>query len=224
MAKKNPSEQKKAICYIRVSDKHKGDKETQHNAIEEYCQQYHFKVIDYVVEYVSASKTDIQDRELARAVEEMELGAVLVMTDVSRLGRRKVFDLLGVIGRIVEKGELHFAYTDRVVNADNADDAETIFTVVGGSYAAVDEAKKRSMRAKAAVDRRRANGLHVGRKKGQQVKSKLDRHSLRIARAVNGHENLTALATELECSRAQLYRWINKNIKKSNNGQQTLCV
>jgi DNA invertase Pin-like site-specific DNA recombinase len=201
-----------AVCYIRVSDKNRGDDQTQLNAIEQYCKDNKLKVIDVVTEYVSASKTNVQDRMLQKVVDTLPEGVALVMTDVTRLGRRKIFDLLGVIGQITAKAELHLAYTGRVVNAANADDAETIFTIVGGSYAAVDESKKRSQRARAAVARRKSNGLHVGRKVGQKVRSKLDEHSMKIAITVKDKGNVSALAKELDCSRAQLYRWIDRNL------------
>ena len=220
----NTKAPQKAICYIRVSDKVRGDDETQRSAIMEYCKKQGLVVIDVLTEFVSASKTDVKDRLLLQAVNDMPKDCALVMTDITRLGRRKVFDLLGVVGLIVAKGELHLAYTERIVNAANSDDAETIFTLVGGSYAAVDEAKKRSQRAKAAHARRKKAGLLVGRKKGTTTKSKLDKYSFEISSALRDGANISQLAIQLECSRAQLYRWINRNIKKELNGQQSLAV
>jgi DNA invertase Pin-like site-specific DNA recombinase len=202
----------KFAAYVRVSDSNKQTGETQRSDIETYTKENNIHISKWVEENVSASKTDVEDRQLMTLVND---GYSIVMTDVTRLGRRKVFELLGVIGQICKVGELHFTYTSRIVNSDNMDDAETIFTIVGGSFAAVDEAKKRSQRAKAAHAKRKSQGLSSGRAKGAVVKSKLDEHAAFILNELNKETKKTHIITLLEkigvsVSRQQLYRWIDK--------------
>jgi DNA invertase Pin-like site-specific DNA recombinase len=199
-------------AYVRVSDSNKQTGETQRSDIEIYTKENDIHVTKWVEENVSATKTDVEDRQLMNLVND---GYSIVMTDVTRLGRRKVFELLGVIGQICKVGELHLTYTSRIVNSENMDDAETIFTIVGGSFAAVDEAKKRSQRAKAAHARRKSQGLSSGRTKGAVVKSKLDEHAALILNELNKETKKTQVITLLEkigvsVSRQQLYRWIDK--------------
>lgn len=160
------------IAYIRISDSNKQDASTQREAVKAYADKIGAVITQWVEEHVSASKTSVEDRELSTHINS---GHRIIMTDATRLGRRKVFDLLGVIGSICKNGgSLHFAYSERIIDESNMDDAETIFTVVGGSFAAVEESKSRSARATAAHARRKNSGLSSGRRKGAIVKSKLD--------------------------------------------------
>lgn len=209
----------KFAAYIRISDKNRGTASAQREAIEAYCKAKKITVSVWTEEYVSASKTDVEERELMKLV---DAGYSIVMTDVSRLGRRKVFDLIGVIGRICKHGELHFAYTERAITRDNVDDAETIFTVVGSSFAAVEESKRRSDRAKAGHQTRHSKGLKSGRAVGAVVRSKLDDYAALIISELEKGTKKTALVTLLEkkgckVSRAQLYNWISKRTLKEQN-------
>lgn len=202
-------------AYVRVSDGNRGNGETQRADIETYCKQHGLHIERWVEELASGSKSDVQDRKLMKLVAE---GFSVVMTDVTRLGRRKVFDLLGVIGQICRNGELHLTYTGRVINQANQDDAETIFTVVGGSFAAMEETRKRSERARAAHARRKAQGLLSGRPIGAVVRSKLDPHAGFIIKELKSGTEKTKIVEKLkrkkkvDVCRTQLYRWIKKRM------------
>lgn len=204
----------KVIGYIRISDANKQTEHSQQIAVQEYATKKGLVVNEWIIESVSASKTDIEDRQLSQL---RSKGYVVICSDITRLGRRKVFELLGLIADLCKAGgELHLAYTERVVNAANIDDAETVFVIVGGSYSAAEEAKKRAERAKAGHAARKAQGLHSGRKHGQIVKSKLDDFKPLILNSLNSGMKKTDLLEKLESkglevSRAHLYRWIDRN-------------
>jgi Site-specific recombinases, DNA invertase Pin homologs len=204
----------KVIGYVRVSDANKQSNQAQRTAIEDYANKTGLIINEWIEESISASKTEIEDRQLNQLRNQ---GHIVICSDITRLGRRKVFELLGLIGELCKNGgELHLAYTNRVVNESNIDDAETIFVIVGGSFASVEEAKKRSDRATAGHKTRKANGLHSGRKVGQVVKSKLDDYKTFIINSLNAGMTKVDLLEklnekDLKVSRAQLYRWIEKN-------------
>ena len=206
---------KKFAAYVRVSDSKKQNGNTQRESIESYCKAQDINISLWVEEHISASKTDVQDRKLMTLVND---GYSIVMTDVTRLGRRKVFGLMGVIDQICRSGELHFSYTGKVITRDNCDDAETIFTIVGGSYASLEEARKRSERAKAAHARRKAEGLLNGRQPGAIVKSKLDEYAAFIIAELRAGTKKTRIVTMLEeecgvsVSRPHLYRWMSQRL------------
>jgi len=161
----------KVIAYMRISDKNKQNAESQLQALVSYADENKLTITEFVKEEVSGSKTSIEDRKLSKLAGQ---GNMILMTDITRVGRKKVFDLLGTIGSLLKNGgELHLTNTSRVINDDNVDDAETIFTVVGGSFAAVEESKLRSQRA---VNGHKNSNLKSGRKFGAVVKSKLDKH------------------------------------------------
>lgn len=196
-------------AYIRVSDKNKADGESQRNAIQMYAQKNNLIITKWVEEFISATKSNIQDRELMTCINNNEK---LIVTDITRLGRNKVMALIGVIGSI---NELHLAYDDRVINDSNRDDAETIFVVVGQSFASAVESQKRSERAKAGHAKRKAAGLSIGRAKGAVIKSKLDIHSAMILNELakgTAKTKIVKLVNEqgTKCSRRGLYEWIAK--------------
>lgn len=196
--------------YIRVSDIAKADGTSQHRAIQSYADKVGITISEWVEEHVSASKTEFSDRKLSILIASRHN---IIVSDITRLGRNKVMQLIGVIGQIASYGELHLAYDERVINAKNADDAETIFTVVGQSFASAIEAKKRSVRAKAGHAKRKASGLHVGRKEGQVVKSRLDEHAAFIINELEKGVAKTQILRSLEdrgckVARSRLYTWL----------------
>lgn len=204
------------IGYIRVSDINKANGHTQKEAIKHYAKENDITIDGWIEEHISASKTDLNDRKLSSLIASRQS---IVVSDITRLGRNKVMQLIGIIGQIAEYGELHLAYDNRVINASNSDDAETIFTVVGQSFASAMEAKKRSERAKAGHAKRKLHGLHIGRKEGQRVKSRLDEHLAYILEELKKGTPKTHIITKLKekkgctITRTRFYSWLkDRNI------------
>lgn len=196
--------------YIRVSDINKADGTSQRRAIQAYADKVGLTITEWVEEHISASKTELDDRKLSALIASRHN---IVVSDITRLGRSKVMQLIGLIGQIAAYGELHLAYDERVINSQNADDAEVIFTVVGQSFASAVEAQKRSERAKAGHAKRRADGLHTGRKKGQAVKSRLDEHAAFILNELDKGKAKTHVLKALEgrgckIARSRFYTWL----------------
>ena len=192
------------IIYSRVSDANKANEKSQVKVCEEYADRKGLVVTTYVNENISASKTSIKDRKLANIIAtNLAKDDVLIMSDITRLGRKGVMSLIGAISNITEaKAELHLAYNDKQITADNADDAEILFTVVGQSFSAVEESKRRSERAIAG----HRNSTLSGRRKGTGNRSyKLDEHNRLIAKTVSEGGNRAALARELGVSRNTLH-------------------
>ena len=155
----------KNYAYLRVSDKNRQDHDENGIIIDSWTE-----------ESVSASKTELSNREISVLVGNLQPGDKLICTEISRLGRDKPFSILGLINDIAEihQAQLHLTYTDQVIHKDNVEDPEILFGVVGASYAARQEAIKRAERAKAACNRRISQGLANGRPEGIFVASKLD--------------------------------------------------
>ncbi|ELA8193718.1 TPA: recombinase family protein [Vibrio alginolyticus] len=198
------------IGYIRVSDSRKADGESQREAIKAYAYTNDLEISEWVEEHVSATKTDLSDRKLATLIASRQS---IVVSDITRLGRNKVMELIGSIGQIASYGELHLAYNDTVINSSNVEDAEIIFTVIGQSFASAVEAQKRSERAKAGHAKRRAKGLSSGRQKGQKVKSKLDEHTAFILNLLDSNTPKAQVIKKLEdkgvkISRSRFYSWL----------------
>lgn len=202
---------KQAIGYIRVSDINKANGDSQKQAIEAYALKQDIKIVNFIEEHISASKTELEDRKLNSLIQTKQN---IIVSDITRLGRSSVMELIGAIGLIAKNGELHLAYDDRVINSENKDDAETIFTVVGQSFASAAEAKKRSERAIAGHQKRKAAGLHSGRAVGTVVKSKLDEHAAFILNELEKGIAKTKIVRKLKddkncsISRPRFYKWM----------------
>ena len=202
------------IGYIRVSDSTKQDSDTQRHTITEYASNQGLVITDWVEENISGSKTTANERAISNLVATLSAGDHLICTEVSRLGREKALAVMSLIPDISEHGAtLHLAYSEQAISPENADNAEILFTVVGASYVARQEAQKRAERAKAACNRRAAQGLSNGRQKGALVKSKLDEQEDRIIRALNDGESQAGLARELNVGRSTLINWLKNRDK-----------
>lgn len=197
------------VIYSRVSDSNKANQDSQVNVCYEYAKKNGLNVNSYVNENISASKTSLEDRELSNIIARLQAGDILIMSDVTRFGRKGVMALLGAISNITITigAELHFAYDERVINKDNSDDAEVLFTVVGQSFAGVEESKRRSERAIAG----HKNSILSGRRKSTpNLSYKLDEHNQLISMTVSQGGNVAALARELNVSRGTLYNHIER--------------
>jgi DNA invertase Pin-like site-specific DNA recombinase len=135
----------------------------------------------------------------------------IIVSDITRLGRHKVMELVGAIGQITSYGELHLAYSDTVINSENVDNAE--ITVIGQSFASAVEAQKRSERAKTGHAKRKAKGLSSGRQKGQKVKSRLDEHTAFILNLLDTKTTKAEILRQLNergvsISQSRFYSWL----------------
>ncbi|MEZ8270104.1 recombinase family protein [Vibrio splendidus] len=194
------------IGYIRVSDSQRADGESQREAIKAYATKHGIQISDWIEEHVSATKTELSERKLYSLISSQQS---IIVSDITRLGRHKVMELVGAIGQIASYGELHLAYNDTIISSKNVDNAEIIFTVIGQSFASAVEAQKRSERAKAG----HAKGLSSGRQKGQKVKSKLDEHTAFILNMLDSDKSKTEVLRKLsdkgvQVSRSRFYSWL----------------
>ncbi|MGR5235551.1 recombinase family protein [Vibrio alfacsensis] len=198
------------IGYIRVSDSQRADGESQREAIKAYAAKRGIQISDWIEEHVSATKTELSERKLSSLITSQQS---IIVSDITRLGRHKVMELVGAIGQIASYGELHLAYNDTIINSKNVDNAEIIFTVIGQSFASAVEAQKRSERAKAGHAKRKAKGLSSGRQKGQKVKSRLDEHTAFILNLLDTKTSKAEILRKLNergvsISRSRFYSWL----------------
>lgn len=204
------------IAYVRISDKVRQTEKTQLNSIHDYASKNGLTINKTIIEKVSGSKTAVNERQLNELAGS---GHIVLCTDATRLGRKGVMDVIGLVSSLASNGgELHFTYTGQMVTETNKDNADTFFTVVGGSFAAAQEAIARSNRATAqhARNRKESGTLKIGRSVGAVVASKLDEHSQFIILEVKAGTAKTAILRKLEAkgmkvSRSQLYNWLAKN-------------
>lgn len=213
-------------AYIRISDGNRQDSSTQLNSIKEYADKNELSINEVITEAKSGSKTDISDRQLSLLISKLNKGDHLVITEVSRLGRSRPMQIMGLLDDLAHsKGvTVHLTYSDAAIDSETIDDPSIFFQIVGAGFVAQQEAKRRSERAKAAHSRRKAEGKDVGRKKGAIVSSFLDEHEWLIDISLSNHNsNISKAAQELVSNikrdgkelnpstfRSQLSRWLKR--------------
>ena len=210
----------KNIAYIRVSDSKKQDSSAQREVISEYAKKHEIIITDWKEFNLSGSKTGVDERGITQMLSELTAGDKVLVSDVARLGRDNVNQIINTItGVVSHNAEIHFCYSDSKITSDDSNDIAKIFMLIGEAFAAVKFAEERSRKAKAACEVRRKKGLKNGRQKGEIVKSKFDEHAAFILNELSAGTAKTEILRRLEKrgvkgGRTALYDWMKSRVKK----------
>lgn len=201
----------KTYAYVRISDTHKQDNSTQKQRIADHAMAQGL-IIDRWIEYeLSGSKTTRAERGIEQLLNQLQPGDNLLISDIDRLGRTSISDIVEIITRIINGGaSLHICYSGSQLTPADTNDLAKIFITLGEAYAAVKYSQERSHKAKAAIERRKRQGLANGRKPGAIVASKLDEHEATIILLSNQQCSEYTIAQQLNTERSTLRRWKKK--------------
>lgn len=198
-------------AYVRVSDADKQNASTQKNRIKDYAIEHALIINDWQSFEASGSKTDRNFRGITALLDQLKSGDHILVSDVDRLGRTSISDIVEIITRIINTGAtLHLCYSGNTIGPNDVNDLAKIFMSLGEAYAAVKGAQERSHKATAAAARRKHEGLPNGRKKGAFVASLLDGHESDIVRYKAEGLSEYTIAKQLEVARSTLRRWIEQ--------------
>ena len=167
----------KIIGYCRVST----GVQTTENQRREILDYVHSKnlTIDEIIEVTISSRKNTKDREIDKTLLKLERGDTLIVTKLDRLGRSTI-EVLKIIEELKEKGIILQIIKDSiVVDATNTNPINTMMLTLLSGFAQM-ERDFISERTKSALAQRKAQGVKLGRKKGQIVKSKFDEHKEKI--------------------------------------------
>lgn len=186
--------------YARVSTDRQ-DAERQKLDIMAYCEKVGRPLSGVTVETVSSRKVQ---REVYTVIEGLKTGDMLVVTELSRLARSAI-ELDEICAKVIRAGAtLKSLSPDFTV--DGSIQGQTMKFAIGIS--AQMERDFISERTKSALKARKAEGVTLGRPKGQ---SKLDERRDEIEKYVGLGINKTAIAKLLGCSRSALLNWLSNN-------------
>lgn len=198
----------KSIAYVRISDSHKQDNATQKQRIADYATGQSIIIDSWIESSLSGSKTTRAERGIDHLLTQLQPGDNLLISDIDRLGRTSISDITEIITRIINGGaNLHICYSNARLTPADANDLGKIFITIGEAYAAVRFAQERSNKARAAIARRKQQGLTNGRPKGAIVSSKLDQHEHTIIIMASQNASEYAIADHLGIERSTLRRW-----------------
>ena len=146
--------------YIRVStDKQTG--ENQRFEILKFADEHKLAIGRWIEETVSGTKK-IADRKLGDLIKSMEAGDLLIVTELSRLGR-SLMEVMSVLHLLMEKEVKVCTVKERYELGNNINSKVLAFAF---SLPAEIERSMISSRTKEALARKRSEGLMLGRPKG----------------------------------------------------------
>ncbi|MBR0495763.1 MAG: recombinase family protein [Treponema sp.] len=146
--------------YIRVSTE-KQTLENQKIEIRRYCKERRLRNIKWIAETVSGTKKP-EKRKLGKLLEEAKKDDIVVIAEISRLGRSMLM-ILDVVQSFLEKGVQVRAIKEGYELGDNIQSKVIAFAF---GLSAEIERQLISERTKAGLLRAVKNGKHIGRPKG----------------------------------------------------------
>ena len=192
-------------AYIRVSTNYQ-TVQNQKIAIKEYSKYHRLHKIIWIAETISGTKTP-EKRKLGELLEKVQKDDVIIVTELSRLGRSLMM-ILNVLQTLLDKGVKVIAIKEGYELGDNIQSKVLAFAF---GLSAELERSLLSERTKLGLQRARKQGKHIGRRKGQKPKKyKLTGKGAYIKRErINGRSKLS-LAKELNVTWVTLNKFMVK--------------
>lgn len=192
--------------YIRVSTA-KQTVQNQKIAIQDYCKRNKLRKINWVAETISGTKK-IEKRELGKLLNKVTSEDVIVITEISRLGRSMLM-IFEVLQTLIEKQVKVIAVKEGFTIEDNL---QTKLLVFCFGLSAELERSLLSERTKLGLERAKKEGKQIGREKGQKPKRyKLTGKAAYIRRERVKGRSINGIANELGV------QWLTlKNFMKNN--------
>jgi putative DNA-invertase from lambdoid prophage Rac len=147
--------------YIRVST----DKQTTENQrfeILKYADERELHVDRWIEETISATKK-LSERKLGALIERMREDDILIVTELSRLGR-SIREVMSILHTLMEKDVKVFTTKERYELGNNISSKVLAFAF---SLSAEIERSMISSRTKEALARKKSEGKRLGRPKGK---------------------------------------------------------
>lgn len=160
------------IGYLRVSTDHQ-NVQNQKLAIFDYAQKNNLH-LDKFIEVTISSRRAIAERRILETLNSLNEQDVLVVTELSRLGRSTV-EVLTLVEQIIAKGITLIIIKENLrLNKHNCDDITNVVMLHVFSLLASLERNLISLRTKEGLAERKSRGVILGKPKGSIQKSIYD--------------------------------------------------
>jgi len=200
-------EKTKVIGYLRVSTENQ-DLENQRFGILDLAHKNKWHV--HFVEEKVSGKVSYKDRELGKTIETLKQGDILIVTELSRLGR-SMMEIMRLLSDLLEKGIRVYAIKGNY-KLDNSIQSKIMTMVL--CMAMEIERDLISQRVREALARKKKEGVKLGRPKGVPGKSKLDDKEAEIRTLLDKKVSIASLAKIYDCSWPTMKNFIDKKIVK----------
>ena len=193
----------RTYAYIRVSTD-KQETENQRFEILKYANDKKLGNVEFIEETVSGRKS-WKDRKIGVLISELCKGDILIVTELSRLGR-SMLEIMELLSILLRNGiELHVVKSNQVLK----DDLQSKVFAMAFSIAAEIERELISQRTREALQRRKAEGKPLGRPKGS-YSSKLDKYREQIEELRAKGVSIASIAKILEVPYTTLYDYLRR--------------
>lgn len=190
----------KTIGYIRVSTD-KQDAENQRAAILDYAHSNRM-LVDDIIAITISSRRDMKHRRIDELMERLEKGDVLIVAELSRLGR-SIEEVIHIVNSLVSSGVRLIGIKQGIDIRGAHDMASKVIITVFGLLAEL-ERDLISSRTKMALAARKACGIRLGRPPGRSSRSKLDGQLDTISELLRHQVSKSAIARMVGTSRSTL--------------------
>ena len=157
----------KVIAYVRVSTD-KQDVEKQKHLLLEYAQSHQLLITEFIHAEVSSQKST-QERRIDELLAKLEKGDVLMVAELSRLGRN-MLQTLNIINELSEEG-VKIAFVRQPELSTTGQHAKLLLAIY--SYFAETEREYISLRTKQGLAAAKAKGVKLGRPQGSRNKERV---------------------------------------------------
>ena len=155
------------IGYIRVSSD-KQDAQKQEHLLLKYAQQHHMQIDDFIKIEISSRK-NTQARRIDELLRLLETNDVLLVAELSRLGRN-MFEVLNIINQLSENG-VRIVFVRQPELSTAGPHGKLLLAIY--SYFAEAERDFISVRTQQGLAAARASGKQLGRPKGSRDKARI---------------------------------------------------
>jgi DNA invertase Pin-like site-specific DNA recombinase len=203
----------KIIGYLRVSTEYQ-DVENQKLGIYELANRNNLQPVEFIEETISG-KISYRVRKLGSVITTLQKGDVLIVSELSRLGR-SMLEILEILNEMKTR-DVRVLTVKENHEINGREITSKVMTMVFGMLAEL-ERDLISKRTKEALASRKSQGIRLGRPPGAG-KSKLDIHHDEIKKLFDKGVGITSLSKIFDCTAPTMSNYVRKKIKPaaSNN-------
>lgn len=191
------------IAYLRVSTE-KQFLANQKQEILRFAESKELCIDRWYTETVSGCVSS-KDRKLSLLLRKLQPGDVLIVTEISRLSRT-LLEIMTILNSCIKKNVTLYSTKEGYVFQNDINSK-----VLGFAFGLMAEIERNliSMRTKEALERRKQEGVILGRRKGFQPKMQvLYENKEYVLKALSEGEFHTTVAEKFGVSRATIYRFL----------------
>ena len=197
--------------YIRVSS----DKQTVENQrfeIGQFCEKNQLVVERWIEETISGTKIP-EERRLGSLLNTICPGDLIICSELSRLGR-SLFMIMSILSKCLNIGAKIWTIKDGYRLGDDIQSKVLAFAFGLSSEIERDLIRQRT---KEALARCKSLGIKLGRRNGQRVRLKLDKHEEEIRIMISKGLSKAKIGRCFNASRDTVRIFIDKKIKRHSD-------